>query len=116
MTYLLPLLAVLGWTVALYVFFLAYVTLMVARGNGKLAAAPPPVRVVAYGILLVAWVLDVAFNVVIGSLIFIELPDWRRPTFTNRCSKHMDEQGWRGEIARWVCRGWLNPMDDGHCR
>jgi hypothetical protein len=109
------LLAILGWTVALYVFFLAYVTLMAARKNGKLAAAPRIVQGVAYSVLIVAWVLDVAFNFVIGSLIFLEAPNLRRLTFTNRCGDHMSDLNWRGRIARWVCQSWLNPFDDGHC-
>jgi hypothetical protein len=100
---------------ALYVFFLAYVTLWQAKRNGKLAMTPLPVRIMAWTILVIAVVLDVAFNVIVGSLLFLELPELRRLLFTARCKKWMDRSGWRGDIARWVCDGWLNPFQDGHC-
>lgn len=102
--------------IALYVLFLCYCTLRVARDNGKLAMTPLPVRLVAWSIVGVAWVFDVVFNVIIGSLMFLELPDVRALTFTARCSSHMAMATWRGTLARWVCDGWLNPMESDHCR
>ena len=105
----------LGWVYALYVFFLAYVALHVAQKNGKLAAAPKVVQLIAWSILLLAVVADVGFNVICGSLIFLEWPSRSALTFSTRCSSHLQEPSWRGRIARWVCNGWLNPMDAGHC-
>lgn len=101
---------------ALYVFYLAYCTLHVARDNGKLAATPLLVRAVAWLILCIGYALDVLFNVTVGTLMFLELPNVRRLTFTARCSAHLQTQGWRGDRARWVCFGWLNPFEAGHCR
>jgi hypothetical protein len=104
-------------TLALFTMYLAYCTLRVARDNGKLRAAPWPVQIVCYALLAVALVCDVLFNVLIGSLIFVEFPDLRRPTFTHRCKKHMNDAdgGWRMRLGRWVCDGWLNPFEAGHC-
>lgn len=99
----------------LYVAFLAYCAIMVANRNGKLKATPWPVRWTAYSIIGVAVVLDVAFNVTIGSLLFLEAPNLRQPLFTQRCKSHLDDAGWRGDRARWICSGWLNPFDAGHC-
>jgi hypothetical protein len=99
----------------LYVLYLAYCTLRLAQRNGKLAAAPYIVQAVAWTVLLVALVLDVIFNVLIGSILFWEWPDIRRLTFTARCQKHLEASGRRGALARWVCDGWLNPFDAGHC-
>jgi hypothetical protein len=48
---------------------------------------------------------------------FVEWP-WKyglKSLFTERCSQHMNDVGWRGDYARWVCFGWLNLFDDNHC-
>lgn len=109
-----PLLAV-ALAYALFVFYLAYVALWVAHKNGKLAAAPWPVRGVAWSILVIALALDVLFNVTVGSAIFLEPPEFRRLTFTARCKKWRSSMTRRGAFARWVCEGWLNPFQEHHC-
>jgi len=105
--------AVLAWPFALWVLYLAYCTLRVSEKNGKFAATPWPVKVFSYAALAAGWLLDAGFNIVIGTIAFVELP--QELTFTDRCSRHMIESGWRGKIARWVCESWLNPMEAGHC-
>lgn len=63
----------------------------------------------------VALVSDVLFNFVFGTVSFLELPqEW---LFTYRCSRHLKDRGWRGKIARWFCRNFMDPFDpDGrHC-
>lgn len=96
-----------------YGLYLIYVTLRVAKDNGKLEAMPIYAKVVAYSYLVLAVILDFIFNLIIGSLIFLELP--REFMFTDRCSRHMHEMGRRGRIARWFCNSWLNPFDENHC-
>ena len=96
-----------------FLLYLAYVTLRVAHDNGKLKRAPIPVRIVCYAILTAAVVCDAVFNVTLGSLLFLEPP--RQWLFTERCALHRHEDGWRGRLARWVCEGWLNPFEAGHC-
>lgn len=110
--------AVLGsviLTVLLFTLYLSYCALNVAYKNGKLRAAPKLVQGVCWTIFITALVLDVIFNVTVGTLAFLELPELRRLTFTMRCKKHMSADGWRGKLARWVCEGWLNPFEAGHC-
>jgi hypothetical protein len=111
-------------TFMLFTLYLSYCTLHVAMNNGKLAAAPKIVQVACWGTFIIALVLDVLFNITVGSLVFVELPELRRLTFTMRCKKWMPYGGhpfnpplvrWRGKIARWVCDGWLNPFEAGHC-
>jgi hypothetical protein len=97
----------------LYFFFLAYCTLRVMRETGRLAAMPVVPRVHCYVLLFVAFGLDVLFNLVVGTLLFLELP--RHWTFTARCKNHLSDIGWRGRLARWICNGWLNPGEPGHC-
>lgn len=108
-------LVALAWAYVLFVLYLAYVTLWVAKNNGRLAAAPLPVRFIAWSILGTAAVVDGLFNIVVGSLLFLEPPELHRLMFTDRCKKWMNDPGWRGRIARWVCEGWLNPFEDHHC-
>lgn len=107
------LLDALKLTYVLFVLYLAYCTLRAAQRNGKLDAAPFVVRAVCYSVLVVTVILDVIFNATVGSLVFLDPP--RQWTFTARCKRHMHEPGRRGAIARWVCEGWLNPFDAGHC-
>jgi hypothetical protein len=115
MTIAVAVLTPLAVTVALFALYLSYCTLRVARDNGKLAEAPKLVQIVCWTILGTAITLDVLFNFLFGTIIFVESPELRRPTFTQRCKKHMRDDGWRGDIARWVCDSWLNPFEAGHC-
>ena len=108
-------LAVLAFTYALFLFYLAYCTLWQAKKSGKWEKLPWPVRAMAWGILGPGVVLDGLFNVTIGSVAFWEWPELNRLMFTARCSKWMRDQGWRGRLARWVCDGWLNPFQENHC-
>lgn len=62
----------------------------------------------ALGLFLV---LDVAWNVVIGTVNFVELP--RELLFTSRVARHMASDGWRGKVASWW-REQLNQIDPGH--
>lgn len=101
--------------VLLYVLFLAYCTLRTMRDTGRLAVLPRVVRWHCWGILGLALVVDVAFNVTVGTLLFLDLPELRRLTFTMRCKKWMSRPGRRGDIARYVCESWLNPAEPGHC-
>lgn len=105
----------LAVTWLLFVFYLAYCTLNAMWKRDRFASLPLPAKVFAGTTLAVAVVLDVLFNVTIGSTAFLELPEWRRATFTMRCKKHMHADTWRGKLARWVCEGWLNPAEPGHC-
>lgn len=108
-------LACIAFAYILYIFYLAYCTLRVAKDNGKLAKAPKIVKGIAYSILFIAVILDGLFNVTFGSIVFLEPPEIKRLMFTARCAKWREDKGWRGKIARWVCDGWLNPFEEGHC-
>lgn len=105
-------------TALLYTLYLAYCTLRVMHDSGRLAEMPRLAQWHCYAILGSAIGLDIAFNVTVGSLVFLESPELktlRAATFTARCKKHLADSDWRGAIARWVCNGWLNPGEPGHC-
>lgn len=60
--------------------------------------------------------LDVAVNLVIGSLLFLEPPRWW--TLSERLHYHaINNHGWRTSIAVWLCVNMLNPFDPDfhHC-
>jgi len=100
----------------MWALFLTYCTIMASRRSGKFYLAPWPVRALSYLLLGMLVVADVGFNLTIGSVLFLELPDFHQPTFTQRCASHREDQDWRGRLARWVCTGWLNPFEENHCR
>lgn len=60
---------------------------------------------------LVGLVLDAAFNATAGTIMYLELP--RELLFTSRTKRHRDDEGWRGDVARWWKRQ-LNQIDPGH--
>ena len=102
------------WAFVLWVFYLAYVAVWVAHTNGKLATAPALLQYLAYFTLGIGLILDITFNVTVGTAAFLELPRWNF-TFTARCAKWRQNKGYRGRLARWVCDGWLNPFQEHHC-
>jgi hypothetical protein len=102
--------------VGLWALYLMYCTLHASMKSGKFYETPWPVRVLSYSLLVFMVTADIAFNVIFGSAIFVELPNVRALTFTARCSGHMGEDGWRGDLSRWICRSWLNPFESDHCR
>lgn len=100
-----------------WVFYVAIMGLKFTRDRHRARGRkiPPPFKVMAYPALFLFLLADVAFNVVYGSLLFLEPPkEW---LFTSRVSRWNDTDGWRGKLARWLCENLLDPADpDGrHC-
>lgn len=92
--------------------YLSVMHLKVARDAGKLT---PAAKILGYPWLAFGLVLDILFNAIVGSLVFLELP--REWLFTARVSRWNNEPGRRGDIARWFCNELLDPFDaGGHCR
>lgn len=93
--------------------YLSVMHLKAARDAGRLTLGA---KLLGYPWLALALVVDVLFNLVTGTLLFLELP--RELLFTSRVSRHLDRAGWRGDLARWFCRELLDPFDPsgGHCR
>lgn len=100
----------------LWGLFLMYCALHASMKSGKFYLAPWPVRACSYVLLGVMVAADIAFNFTIGSAIFLELPNIRRPTFTQRCASHLDDSDWRGKLSHWFCDGWMSPFEASHCR
>jgi hypothetical protein len=102
------------WAYALFVFFLAYITIVNAYDRKDLKRERRLGVGLAYATLGIGYVLDVGFNVFIGTLLFLELPERANITLTRRCRKWREDAGYRGAIARWVCSE-LNVYQQDHC-
>jgi len=74
-----------------------------------------PAKLIAYPAFWFGLLCDVVFNIVLGTVFFIEPP--REFLFTARCERHMHDDNWSGALARWFCKNLLDPYDpDGrHC-
>lgn len=98
----------------LFMYFLAFLTVYRAHLNGNLAKAAPVTRAVCWIIVAIGWVIDVTFNFTVATAAFMEWP--HQATFTQRCSSHLDEAGWRGDLCRWVCSQLDLFEEGGHCK
>ncbi len=97
---------------ATWVHYLAVMNL--SRNRNKLT---PFARFWAYSVLAVGYPLDMLFNLIFGTIFFVEPP--KELLFTGRCSRLIDEDdGWRRDLAKWFCRNMLDPFDPKgiHCR
>lgn len=108
---------VAGLAFATYLAFAAmwlqYLAVMNLKENrSKLTVAA---KLWAYPMLWIGLVSDALFNFVIGTVAYIELP--REILFTTRCNRHLGDRGWRGSVARWFCRNFMDPFDPAgrHC-
>jgi len=118
MSLVLSILSALAWpflqAFTLFMYFLAFLTVYRAHLNGNLAKAAWVTRAACGVIVGIGWVIDVTFNFTIATLALWEAP--RQVTFTQRCSSHLGEPGWRGERCRWVCSQLDLFQEGGHCK
>lgn len=71
------------------------------------------IKILLAPVLVVFGMIDVFFNIVIGSVLFLELP--YTMTFSQRCSSHLYRKDWRGSVARAFAVP-LNAIDPDHIR
>lgn len=107
--------AVLLASLVLWVFYLAYQSL-----RGVWHDLPITTRVLGAVVVLIGFVVDVIFNLIVGTVLFLELP--HEATFSQRVSRLKRgalylEQPWRARLAAWICAALLDPFEaQGHCR
>lgn len=99
-----------GWFL-LWIMFLAVMSLKAAKDSGKLTG-------VAYGfgmvVLIIGYLVDFLINMAPATVLFLEPPF--ELTVTARCGSYLTDPGFRGGIARWLCRNLLDPFQiGGHC-
>ncbi len=94
-------------------WYLSVMHLASARNEGRLT---PAAKVLGYPWLAAGLVVDTLFNLIVGSVIFLEPP--RSLLFTSRVSRLNDRDDWRGRLAKWFCKELLDPFDPKgkHCR
>jgi len=102
---------------ATWAFYVSVMGLKATRDRHRARGREVPwaFRALAYPTLGLFVIVDVLFNAVYGTVMFLELPkEW---LFTARVSRWNDTEGWRGALARWLCENLLDPADpDGrHC-
>lgn len=67
-----------------------------------------------YPIVAVAYILDVLFNWIFGTVLFLQLP--KKPTLSERLRRILlTEDGWRWGLAFHICKHYIEPWDQGHC-
>lgn len=60
------------------------------------------------------YISDVCMNLFVGTVSFFELP--KELLFTSRCQRHLNKDNRQGKVARFFCKEYLDPYDDGgHC-
>ena len=107
-----PLKFILIWTVFTWAYYLAMCSL---KRTNEADAIPKFLKPLAYVLLAGFLVADCIFNLIVGTIVFLQLP--RQWLFTSRCKENQDRWDWRRDAARWWCANWLNPFDPSgrHC-
>lgn len=107
MTYVYYALAGFGLSYALWVFYLAVMNLKRVKDAGKLGKAA-----LALGtpVLLVGFVLDLLVNVLVFTVILLEIP--QETTVTARLKRHkLESTGWRLKVTNWFASELLDHFD-----
>lgn len=107
MIYLYYTLAAFGLSYALWIFYLAVMNLKRVKDAGKLGKVA-----LALGtpVLIVGLVLDLMVNVLVMSILLLEIP--QETTVTARLKRHKREsQGWRLRVTNWFASELLDHFD-----
>lgn len=93
----------------LWVLFLGVMNLARAQQAGHLG---PVAYALAWPLLVLAIALDIAINVTLGTLLWLELPNIQRLTLSARLD-HLIKfgTGWRRRWAFWFVNTLLEPFD-----
>ncbi|MBX3610406.1 MAG: hypothetical protein KF871_10980 [Hydrogenophaga sp.] len=96
----------------LWVFYLAVMNLKRVRDAGKLGKVAMALGMPA---LIVGFVLDVAANLLVFSVLLMEPPRWGEWTVTARLQRHHGDSTWRARVAQWFETELLGDFDPaGH--
>ena len=96
----------------LWTFFLSIMSLKRAKDAKTLSR---PAYYLGLPLLIMGYTLDVLFNWVFGTVMFLELP--REGVLTHRLKRHYKKDNWRGRLARYICSNLLDAFDPSgkHC-
>lgn len=94
----------------LWLFYLAVMNLKRAKDVGKLTRTA---YVLGLPILIIGYLLDALVNLVIFTIILIEIP--KEFLVTARLSRLQHGTGWRASLAKWFCTNLLDQFDPTGC-
>lgn len=95
-------------------FYIAIMKLRDLRDSGALATLHWSVTLTGRMLLLIGLLLDVALNLLVMTIVFLEIP--RELLVTARVKRHKwNGNGWRKRLACWMCANYLTPFDARHC-
>lgn len=100
-------LAAFALTYALWVFYLAVMNLKRVKDAGKLGKVA-----LFFGtpVLVVGLALDLLVNVLVVSIVLLEIP--QETTVTERLKRHKREStGWRLKVTNWLASELLDHFD-----
>ena len=102
---------ILYLTAVLWVMYLAVMNLK--RNQDSLTL---PAKLFGYPVYWTGLFIDILYNLVIGTILFIQLP--HELLFTTRLERNINDDSWRGKFARYFCDNLLDPFDPAgfHCR
>lgn len=93
----------------LWVFYLAVMNLKRSRDAGTI---PKTALVLGYPLLIVGFTIDILVNISIGSLLFLEWPNYKRLSLSARMSYLVNnDHGWRAKLAKFIGENLLDPFD-----
>lgn len=98
----------------LWTLYLAVMSLASARNSGRL---PVWAKRLGYPILVAGYLLDFLANMVVLSIVMMEIP--KELLVTSRLSRHIKAgDGYRNKVAKWICHNMLDFADPKgcHCR
>lgn len=85
---------------------------------------PAPQKALAYIFGYFGFLYDVLYNVTIGSIMFWQLPHYKRLTLSARLQYILSTDylpeffrpTWRYDLAHFFCAHLIEPWDKGHCK
>jgi len=97
-------------------FWLSFITIMKIVGDAREKDQLNLFQKIAVIIFLL---IDVVFNIIYGSIIFLQLFSIDQPTLTSRLKNILlsgeFNDTWRYKLAFFMCRRMISPWDQNHC-
>ena len=95
--------------IELYIFFILYVASMGMVRAHKEKKLNPILWVMCVPFVALSLVIDVLNNIFVFTFLFAELP--KELTVTERLKRHVNQQTFRGKLARLIGDNLLNAFD-----
>lgn len=97
-------------TFALWFYYVMVMGMKAARNAGRI---PLQMKRLCGVVALVGLIFDVAYNISIATVLFVDFP--REATLTGRLIRYKKSGGWRGRIADYICSQLLDPFAPNGC-